>query len=268
MRAEARDPGTHRDQAGGEVGDLRLPGGIADGRRARRGNRRQQEILGGADRRLGQQDVGAAQAIARRRADRAVRELDRGAHGAQARDMEVDAAQADGIAARHRQRRLAATGQQRAEQQHRGAHAGDQLGIDLLRLHAIGRDRHGEARVARRPMHAAAQALQQRRQHGDIEIGRHVAQRHQMRRQQCRHHQRQHRIFGAADRIGADERPAAADDQPVAGVGPPPGSGRREGSVHGHDDSGGCVDSATSRAYTMSMTTNLLQKGWYFTLLK
>ena len=82
----------------------------------------------------------------RRRADRAVAELDRGAHGAQARDMEIDAAQADGIAARHRQRRLAAAGQQGAEQQHRGAHAGDQLGIDALRLHAIGRDRHGEAR--------------------------------------------------------------------------------------------------------------------------
>ena len=49
-------------------------------------------------------------------------------------------------------------GQQCAEQQYLGAHAGDQLGIDPLRLHAIGRDRHGEARVACRPMHAAAPA--------------------------------------------------------------------------------------------------------------
>ena len=71
-----------------------------------------------------------------------------------ARGMEVDAAQTDGIPGRHRERR----GQQCAEQQHLGAHAGDQLGIDPLRLHAIGRDRHGEARVACRPMHAAAPA--------------------------------------------------------------------------------------------------------------
>jgi 2-haloacid dehalogenase len=41
--------------------------------------------------------------------------------------------------------RLAAARQQGAEQQHRSAHAGDQFGIDALRLHPIGRDRHGEA---------------------------------------------------------------------------------------------------------------------------
>ncbi len=177
-------------------------------------------------------------------------------------------AQADGVAARHGQRRLAAAGEQGTEQQHRSAHARDQLGIDPLRLHAIGRDRHGEARLACRPMHVAAQALQQRGQHGNIEIGRHVAQGHEMRRQQCRHHQRQHGILGAADRIAAGERSAAADDQPVAGVGPPPGRGRREEAFMDETILEGALTAPPSPAYTMAMTTNLLQKGWYFTLLK
>src|SRR5215211_2105749 len=117
-------------------------------------------------------------------------------------------------------------------------------------------------------MHVAAQALQQRSQPGAIESGRHVAQGHQMRRQQRRHHQRQHGVLGAADRIAADQPTAAADDQPVAGVGAPPGGGRREGSIHGETITEAALTAPPSQAYTMAMTTNLLQKGWYFTLLK
>ena len=71
MAAEAGHPGAHRDQASGQVGDLGLARGIADRRRAVGQHGRQQQVLGGADRRQRQQDVGAAQAGGRRRLDHA-----------------------------------------------------------------------------------------------------------------------------------------------------------------------------------------------------
>lgn len=102
-------------------------------------------------------------------------ELHRRAHGAQAGDMKVDAALADGVAARQRQPCLATPREQGAQQQDRGAHAGHQLRIDAGRLEAIGADRHREPCAVRRPVHLAAETLKQRRQDGDVERGRYVA---------------------------------------------------------------------------------------------
>ena len=49
VRAEAGNPGTHRDQAVRQVSDLRFACGVADGRGARCGDGGQQEVLRGAD---------------------------------------------------------------------------------------------------------------------------------------------------------------------------------------------------------------------------
>jgi len=61
-------------------------------------------------------------------------ELHRRAHGSEAGEVKVDGTPADGIAAGQRQARLAAARQQRAEQQHRGAHARHQIAVDAAGL--------------------------------------------------------------------------------------------------------------------------------------
>ena len=117
-------------------------------------------------------------------------------------------------------------------------------------------------------MHLAAQPLQQGSKHGDIEIAGHVAQGDEMRREQRRHHQRQGGILGAADRIAADERIAAPD------VSSRPVPGRHQGTAvekeafMGETITEAALTALPCAAYRMSMITNLLQKGWYFTLLK
>ena len=138
MRAEAGHPGAHRDQAGGQVGDLGLARGIADRRRAVGQDGGEQQVFGCPDRGQGQQDVGAAQTRRRRRLDHAAVERHRRTHGAEAGQVKVDGTPPDGIAAGQRQARLAAARQQRAEQQHRGAHARHQIAVDGARLQAIG----------------------------------------------------------------------------------------------------------------------------------
>jgi len=57
----------------------------------------------------------------------------------------VPIAQADRIAARHWQMRLAAAGEQGAEQQDRGAHGRDEIPVDARRLDAVGSNGHGQA---------------------------------------------------------------------------------------------------------------------------
>jgi hypothetical protein len=136
---EAGNPGAHRDETAGEIGDLRLARGIADPRRAVGEDGGQQKVLRRADRGKRQPDVGAAEASRRAGRDHAGGvERHARAHGAQAGEMEVDAAPPDGVAAGQRQMRFAAARQQGTEQQHRGAHARHQIAVDATRLHAIG----------------------------------------------------------------------------------------------------------------------------------
>ena len=176
-------------------------------------------------------------------------ERHRRAHGAEAGEVEVDGAPADGVAAGQRQARLAAARQQRAEQQHRGAHARHQIAVDA----AAAAVRSAEI-VTDKPAEVDDQCISQPRRcsnddkHRDVEIGRHVAQGDEMRRQQRRHHQRQHGVLRAADRIGADERPAAADDQRCRRCRAATRELRREERRSWRNDKARCVDSATVAA--------------------
>ena len=128
MAADAGDLGAHRDQAGREIGDF----GFAR-RHCGSSSCRWPAPPPASGSRWRRPTAAAAGCRRRCRPLRAVAwimppsSVDRRAHGAQPRDMKVDAAQADGVAARQRQARLAAARQQRAEQQDRGAHARHQL---------------------------------------------------------------------------------------------------------------------------------------------
>ena len=115
MTADTADLGAHAGEAEGEIGNLRLEGGIANGRRAAGQHRREQQILRRADRRHRQQNLGAVQAVPGSGMNHAALEFDRGAHGAKPGDMKIDTAQADRIAAGQGQPRFATTGEQRAE---------------------------------------------------------------------------------------------------------------------------------------------------------
>ena len=79
-RAAARRPGSvsvsvpmpldlraHRDQALGEIGDLRLARGVVEHGLALGERRRHQQVLGGADRHVGKDDARAGEAVRRRR---------------------------------------------------------------------------------------------------------------------------------------------------------------------------------------------------------
>ena len=197
-----RDAGAHCRQAVGQVGDLGFARGVADDGFAGRQDGGEQQVLGGAHGWLGQHDLGAAQAVRGGGVDQSAVQFDLGAHGAQAGDMEVDAAQADRVAAGKRQACLAAAGQQGAEQEDGGAHAGDQVAVDLARVDAVGADRERQAGRSGRPVQAGAESLQQVGQDGDVQAGGHVVQRDGVRRQQGRNHQRQDGVFRAADRVG------------------------------------------------------------------
>jgi hypothetical protein len=245
------DRRAHRHQAGGQVGDLRLARGVADHRLAARQHGGQQQVLGGADRGQRQGDLGTPQPVRRAGADHAAGQLDLRPHGAQPGGVEVDAAQPDRIAARHRQAGLAAAPQQRAEQQDGGAHPPDQIAVDLAGTDTVGAEGQRQASVASRPAQPDPETLQQVGQHRHVQAGGHVVQGHQMRGQQGGDHQRQDGVLRPADRIGADQPRAAADHQAAAGIGAPPGCGGEQGRIgrtaHGSAGPPGCGAVLASR---------------------
>ena len=222
VAAQARDPRAHAEETGRQIGDFRFARGIADGRRAARQHGGQHQVLRGADGRLRQQDVRPGEAGRRGGLDDTGRDLDARAHGTKTGEMEIDGAQADVVAARQRQACLAASREKRPQQQDRGAHAADEAAVDGTRIDPVGADRDRQAGSGRRPVQFRAQPLQQGRQHGDVERGRHVAQGDEMRSQQGADHQRQHRVLRAAQRVAAVEWPAAADPDRLADRRPPP----------------------------------------------
>ena len=105
---QALDLRAHRDQAHGEIGDLRLARGILDHRRALGEHRRHQRILGRADRDDREGDRAAGEAARRRdRLHIAGGELDLRAERLQRLQMQVDRPVADRAAAGQRHGRLA-----------------------------------------------------------------------------------------------------------------------------------------------------------------
>ncbi len=193
--------------------------------RAKRG--RQQHVVRGADRYLGEHDAAAAQGAALGLGENVAGfDLDLGAELLQAHQMQIDGTRADGAAAGQRHLGLAAAGEQRTEHPEAGPHAAD---------HFIGR--HGVDDVARREVERLADVLggagtlavdgevdavvaQDAGEQIDVgEIG-DVLQRQPVRGQQAGDHQRQGGVLGAGDRNRTVE-PLAADDLDAIHAGVP-----------------------------------------------
>ena len=136
-RAGAADLGAHPDQAVGQGDDLRLGGGVLDDRLALGKAGRHQQVLGPGVARVVEIEALTDQAVGPQPVLIALL-LDVGAHGREALDVDVDRPPADRAAAGRRRDRSAGAGQQRADDQERGAHGLSELVGDLVRGQVAG----------------------------------------------------------------------------------------------------------------------------------
>ncbi len=221
-RADAGDFRAHLVQQGGQVGDLRLAGGVVDDGIAMRQAGCHQRILGRADGDFLEHDLGALQAAGGGFGDHIpILQRDAGAQCFHRLQVQVHRPCADGATARQRHFRIARARQQRPQHLDGSAHGAYQLvrryGLAHLghlkrKLPAILPRRADLHRPAFRRIvqsDACAQLHQQLRHGGDVgEIG-HIIEGEGFIRQQAGAHQLQRRVLGPAN-----------DDFP--GQGPPP----------------------------------------------
>jgi hypothetical protein len=122
----AIDPRAHRREAARQVDHLGLARRVLEDRGAFGKRRSHHEILGAGDRDEVHDDARAAQALGGS-VHVTVVDRDGRAHGLQALNVLIDGARADGAAAGQGHLGTPAAGEERAEDQHRGAHGFDQL---------------------------------------------------------------------------------------------------------------------------------------------
>ena len=147
--ADAVDVGAHRDEEVAQVDDLGLAGRVVDRRGPLGVHRRHQHVLGGADAREVERDVGAVQAIGER-LEVAVAELERRAHRLEPGHVHVDRPGAEVVAAGQRQPHVPAPGEQRTEHVDRGPDPLDELvRRDGREVAAVGEDAAGRVRARR-----------------------------------------------------------------------------------------------------------------------
>ena len=137
IAAGAGDSRAHRNEAVGEVADLRLAGRVFQNRRPVRQGRRHHQILGPGHRDDIEHEACPRQ-TRRLGVDVTVIEIDLRAHRQQALDVLIDRPQPDGASSGQRYARLAAPREQRAEREYRRPHrlhhlVRRQRPVDLLR---------------------------------------------------------------------------------------------------------------------------------------
>jgi hypothetical protein len=217
VRADAVDARAHLGQALREVADFRLHRGVLQHGLALGQHGRHQHIMGRADRHLGKIDARAGQPLGRLRDHIAAVELQLGAELLQAHQVQIDRPRADRAAAGQRHRRLAMAGQQRPEHPKAGPHPPHQIirsaAVDDIAGGEMEGLAHDVAVMRALAVHRAVDAMiaQDARQHRDVgEVG-HVLQREAFGGEEARDHQRERRIFRAADGNDTVERIAARD---------------------------------------------------------
>ena len=146
----------------------------------------------------------AVQAAGRAGVDVAFLQFDFRAHRLKALEVQVDGARADGAAAGQRDFRLAATREERADDEEARAHfahefvrrfgRGDRFGVKLQNAADFG---FGVAVAVHRD--PDAEARQNFRELGNVGQMRDAGQRQRLVGQKARHHQRQRRVLGARD---------------------------------------------------------------------
>src|SRR5690606_776821 len=216
-----RPVGVHRDdrahllQDADQVLDLRLHRRVGQHGDTLREHRGEQHLLGGADGRVRQPDLGAAQPV-RGLQVLAVRPLlDGRAELPQHVEVEVDGAAADVAAAEARDERVPEPVQQRAAEQDRdprGAGVGIDVG-DVRALHAGGVEHQFAGLVPRADRHAVQ--LQQAAYDPHVADVRHVAQPARCAAQQRGDHGLRYEVLRTADTDLALQRGSAVDQQYV-----------------------------------------------------
>ena len=213
VAADPLDARAHRHEAFGQIGDFRLARGVDQEGLALRQAGRHQQIFGGADRDRREGDLRAPQSFGGARIDIAFAQLDLGAEPLQPLYMEVDGAGADRATARQRYTRAPAACDERPEDEDRSPHLPNEFIGRGARCDVPRRQFDDVSRICALPASDDRDPVlnQQVRHRGDIGENGDIRQGQGFRCQQRRSHQRQCRVFGAADRDYAFERHAALD---------------------------------------------------------
>ncbi len=199
--------GAQRDQEMREVLDVRLGRGIAQVGDAVGRDRGDQRVLGGGDAGLVEEHVGAAELRAAEL--QTVGGDDGRAELLEGQEMGVEAPPADDVAARRRQRDLAAAGQKRTREQDRGADADAQLRIEIGGANGLGVDREP---VAPAPLGRGADRADQFHQGLGVANARDVVERDRMLGQKGGRDDRQRGVLVAGRLDRALQAVAAFDD--------------------------------------------------------
>ena len=228
---DAGDPdrpvGVHRDdrahllQHADEVLDLGLDGGVAQLGDALGEHRGEQHLLRGADGRVGQPDLGAAQPLRGLQVLAVGALLDRRAELPQHVEVEVDGTAADVAAAEARDEGVPEAVQQRAAEEDRDA-GGARVRVDVGDVRALDvRGVEDELAGLLAGAHGGAVQFQKPAYDPDIADVGHVAEPARFAAEQRGDHRLRYEVLRAADSDLALERGAAVDEQDVVGHGSP-----------------------------------------------
>ena len=213
VAAHSLDVGAHGDQATGQVGNLRLAGGVGKHRFPVRQDRRHQGVFRPPHRDHGKDDMGAFQAAGSPGLDVALLQPDVGAELGQRLQVQVQGSGADGAAPRQGHPGMAEARQQGAENQDGRPHLAHQ--VVWRRVAYVGGREGATASLIHVHVHPE---LAQEMGHGrDIHQAGNVGQGQGLSSEQAGRHQRQGGVLGPADGDGAGERLAAQDADAVHG---------------------------------------------------
>ena len=211
------DDGAHLLQHADQVDDLRLDGRVAQLGDPVGEHGGEQHLLGGADARVGQLELGAVQTVRRRQVQALGRLLDDRAELAQRLHVEVDRARADVAAAQVGDERVAEPVQQRAAEQDRDP-ARTGVDVDLVGRGALDVGRVEEQLAVLLAVGDPYPVQLQKAAHDlDVADARHVEQPARRVTEERRHHRLGDEVLGAADADPSVHRRSTVDDQDVVG---------------------------------------------------
>ena len=207
-RARAGDVRSHGVEAVAQIDHLGLAGGIFDHRLALGEHGGHHQILRAGHRDHVGHDVRALEAL-RRRTNISVVDVHSRAKLAQAADVLVHGAGADGAAARQAHLGASEARGKRAERQHGGAHRLHELVRSLRARHVACIERH----VRARPRHLDAHALEELEHRAHVGQVRHVVKHQIIRREQRRRKDGKCGVLGAGRADFAHEAVASVDSE-------------------------------------------------------
>ena len=211
-RAGPAHVGAHGDEELGDVGDLRLAGGVLDAGVPGGEHRGHEDVLGGPDARELQVHARAVQPLGGCGDEVPVGDVDLRAQGLEALGVQIEAARADGVAAGHRDVRLADARDEGSEDTDGGPQRTDQLVVGPV-PDALG-DVDLDDTVLRPPVDVAAQPPEQLGHDRHVDDVRDVGESGAPHGEQRAGHQLQRAVLGSDDADLSPEAGAAGDPEP------------------------------------------------------